>query len=101
MVAFQMNSKAAEIPRESAPSSSNPPITDAHLGRLIALLKYSAGKTFKYCAMESSQIFGGLSYTRGGVGAVVERAIREMVSTAIPGGSEEILLDLSMKLAKL
>ncbi|KAJ3218475.1 hypothetical protein HK099_005032 [Clydaea vesicula] len=38
------------------------------LGGPIALLKAQATQTFEYCAREASQIFGGLSYSRGGQG---------------------------------
>ena len=47
------------------------------------------------------QILGGASYVRGGLGARVERLYREVRVNAIGGGSEEILMDLSMKMAKL
>ncbi len=60
---------------------------------------------FEYCAREAQQIYGGLSYVKGGLGATVERLGREVRAYAIPGGSEEIMLDLSVrqaiKLAKL
>jgi alkylation response protein AidB-like acyl-CoA dehydrogenase len=36
------------------------------LGGPFALLKAQATQTFEYCAREAAQIFGGLSYTRGG-----------------------------------
>jgi len=71
------------------------------VGQLTALLKVQMSRTYKFCATEASQIFGGSSYVRGGQGARVERAMREVVSAAVPGGSEEIMLDLAMKLAKL
>jgi len=45
------------------------------------------------------QIFGGLAYTRGGQGGKVERLYREVRGYAIPGGSEEILLDLGIRQA--
>ena len=48
-------------------------------------------------AREASQIFGGLSYTRGGQGEKVERLYREVRAFAIPGGSEEIMLDLGIR----
>ena len=54
----------------------------------------------EYCAREAAQIFGGLSYTRSGLGAKVERLNREVRAMAIPGGSEEILLELAIKQAK-
>merc|ERR1712070_556815 len=39
------------------------------LGGAIAGLKAQATVTFEFCAREASQIFGGLSYSRGGQGA--------------------------------
>jgi len=69
------------------------------LGGSIALLKAQATTTFEFCAREASQIFGGLAYTRGGQGAKVERLYREVRGYAIPGGSEEILLDLGIRQA--
>ena len=72
--------------------------------------------------LNGAQIFGGLAYTRGGQGEKVERLYREVraygelklvqcaiasesrvhsarLFAAIPGGSEEILLDLGMRQA--
>ncbi|KAI9052684.1 hypothetical protein LZ554_004023 [Drepanopeziza brunnea f. sp. 'monogermtubi'] len=67
------------------------------LGGPIAGLKAQATVTFEYCAREASQIFGGLSYSRGGQGGKVERLYRDVRAYAIPGGSEEIMLDLSIR----
>jgi acyl-CoA dehydrogenase len=47
------------------------------------------------------QVFGGNSYVRGGVGERVERIYRETRVLAIGGGSEEIMLDLTARMAKL
>lgn len=84
------------------------------LGGAIAGLKAQSTVTFEFCAREASQIFGGLSYSRGGQGAKVcrpvrlhddidslqvERLYRDVRAYAIPGGSEEIMLDLSMRQA--
>jgi alkylation response protein AidB-like acyl-CoA dehydrogenase len=69
------------------------------LGGVIALLKVHATQVFEYCARESGQIFGGLSYTRGGQGEKVERLYRETRAYSIFGGSEEIMLDLGAKMA--
>ncbi|KAI9793013.1 MAG: hypothetical protein M1835_007506 [Candelina submexicana] len=69
------------------------------LGGAIAGLKAQATVTFEFCAREASQIFGGLSYSRGGQGAKVERLYRDVRAYAIPGGSEEIMLDLSIRQA--
>jgi alkylation response protein AidB-like acyl-CoA dehydrogenase len=64
-----------------------------------ALLKVQASKTFEYCAREASQIFGGNSIVKEGRGKLVERMYREVRGAAIPGGSEEILLDFAMRQA--
>ena len=67
------------------------------LGGAIAGLKAQSTVTFEFCAREASQIFGGLSYSRGGQGGKVERLYRDVRAYAIPGGSEEIMLDLSIR----
>lgn len=67
------------------------------LGGAIAGLKAQSTTTFEYAAREASQIFGGLSYSRGGQGGKIERLYRDVRAYAIPGGSEEIMLDLSMR----
>ncbi|KAI5808680.1 putative acyl-CoA dehydrogenase [Peziza echinospora] len=67
------------------------------LGGPIAALKAQSTVTFEFCAREAAQIFGGLGYTRGGIGAKVERLYRDVRGYAIPGGSEEIMLDLSVR----
>jgi len=69
------------------------------LGGPIALLKAQATQTFEFCAREAAQIFGGLAYSRGGQGEKVERLYREVRAYAIPGGSEEIMLDLGVRQA--
>lgn len=69
------------------------------LGGAIAGLKAQSTTCFEFCAREASQIFGGLSYSRGGQGAKVERLYRDVRAYAIPGGSEEIMLDLSIRQA--
>jgi len=71
------------------------------LGGLIALLKVQASKNMELCAREASQILGGASYLRTGPGEKVERIYREVRVMAIGGGSEEILNDLAMRMAKL
>ena len=65
----------------------------AHGGE-IALLKVHATQALEYCAREACQILGGASYIRG---SKVERIYREVRANAIPGGSEEIMLDLAAK----
>jgi alkylation response protein AidB-like acyl-CoA dehydrogenase len=44
---------------------------------------------------------GGNSYLRSGPGCRIERIYREVRVIAIGGGSEEIMMDLAVRLAKL
>merc|ERR1719188_2599693 len=74
-------------------------VPDARLGAQCALLKVMASKTFEYCAREAAQIFGGSSIVREGPGKMIERLYREVRAQAIPGGSEEVLLDLAARQA--
>lgn len=74
---------------------------DVRLGGPLALCKVQCTKTYEFCAREASQIFGGNSYIRGGVGETVERLYREVRVAAIGAGSEEIMLDLWGRQAKL
>jgi alkylation response protein AidB-like acyl-CoA dehydrogenase len=67
------------------------------IGGTTALLKVQATKTLEYCAREAAQIFGGSSYVRGGQGEKIERIYREVRAFAIPGGSEEVMLDLGIR----
>merc|ERR1719222_204104 len=67
------------------------------LGGQTALMKVQCTKVFEYCAREAAQIFGGLSYTRGGQGEKVERLCREVRAMAVPGGSEEVMMDLGVR----
>ena len=72
---------------------------DADLGGTCALLKVNASKIFEFCAREASQIYGGSAVVREGKGMLVERLYREVRAAAIPGGSEEILLDFAIRSA--
>lgn len=42
---------------------------------------------------------GGIGLTRGGRGERVERIWRDVKAITVPGGSEEILLDLAVRRA--
>ncbi len=64
----------------------------------IALLKAHTTQTLEFVARESVQIFGGLGYTRTGQGSKVEAVYRDVKGMAIPGGSEEIMLDLGIRM---
>ncbi len=85
-VTFQMNT----LPFEKAMTVLAGP---------ISLMKAHSTKVFEYCAREASQIFGGNAYTQSGLGEKIERLYRDVRAYAIPGGSEEILLDLGMRQA--
>jgi alkylation response protein AidB-like acyl-CoA dehydrogenase len=76
-------------------------VPDKKLSGLIALTKVQATKTMDFCAREASQVLGGASCIRGGKGERVERLYREVRQNAIAGGSEEILLELAVRQAKL
>ena len=67
----------------------------------MALLKVESTQCMEFCAREALQIFGGRGYIRGGRASKVERLYREVRSMAIAGGSEEILIDLAVRQAKL
>jgi acyl-CoA dehydrogenase len=71
------------------------------VGGPIALLKVQATETFEHVVREASQILGGASYLRSGKGQKLERAAREVRVAAVGGGSEEIMLGLAMRQAKL
>jgi acyl-CoA dehydrogenase len=71
------------------------------IGGQLALLKVNTTKHLQYCSIQASQIFGGNSCLRQGIGSRVERIYRDVRIAAIGGGSEEVMLDLSMRAAKL
>ena len=76
-------------------------VKDKSLARNIALLKVQCSQMLQYCTIEASQIFGGRSFVVGGRGAKVERLYRRVRSSSIAGGSEEVMLDLACRQAKL
>jgi len=81
-ITFQMNTMSKEEQNQ-------------RLGGHIALLKVQSSKAAEFCAREALQVFGGAGYTRNGAGEKVERIYREVRAYAIPGGSEEIMLNLA------
>eukprot|EP01084_Bolivina_argentea_P295717 509205_1 len=74
---------------------------DKSIARNVSLLKVQCTQTCQYCVIEASQIFGGRSYVRGGRGGKIDRIYRAIRAESIAGGSEEIMLDLAMRQAKL
>lgn len=69
---------------------------DKTIGARIALFKVQSTKTLEFVARECSQILGGASYV---IGKKIERIYRDVRALAIYGGSEEIMLDVSTRLA--
>lgn len=70
---------------------------DEKLGGPTALLKAKAGLVFNECAQTAVLIFGGNGYTRTGQGELVEKIYRDVMGARIPGGSEDVMLDLSIR----
>ena len=81
---FQMT----QLPKDDA---------DRELGGLTAMLKAQAGIVLRECADTAVLLFGGNGYTRTGQGALVEMIYRDVPGARIPGGSEDVLLDLGVR----
>ncbi|KAG9240015.1 acyl-CoA dehydrogenase-like protein [Calycina marina] len=67
------------------------------LGGLTALAKAQAGRVVEICASTAVLLFGGNGYTRSGMGEIAERIYREVPGARIPGGSEDVMLDLAIR----
>lgn len=67
------------------------------VGEICALMKVNCTKGFEFCAREASQIFGGSALVKDGIGKEIEAFYRNVRAHAIPGGSEEVLLDLAIR----
>ena len=70
---------------------------DIKLGGLTALAKAKAGIVLNECAQTAVLLFGGNGYTRTGQGEIAERIYREVPGARIPGGSEDVMLDLAIR----
>ena len=70
---------------------------DARLGGPTALLKAKAGMVLNECAQTAVLVFGGNGYTRTGQGELVEKIYRDVMGARIPGGSEDVMLDLAVR----
>ncbi|PSR77327.1 acyl-CoA dehydrogenase [Coniella lustricola] len=69
------------------------------LAGTTAQLKAHAGIVLQHVAGDAIQILGGIGLTRGGRGERVERIWRDVKALTVPGGSEEIMLDLAVRRA--
>ncbi|EXJ71396.1 uncharacterized protein A1O5_05203 [Cladophialophora psammophila CBS 110553] len=80
-----------------AMNNLNKPDADAVLGGQIAMAKVGAGKVLEKCVSHAQVLLGGNSVTRTGQGELVEVISREVGLTRVPGGSEDILMDLAIR----
>jgi alkylation response protein AidB-like acyl-CoA dehydrogenase len=55
-----------------------------------------ATDTFEFCAREAAMIHGGNSYVKGNK---IESLYRHVLSLSIPGGSSDVIIDSSARLA--
>jgi acyl-CoA dehydrogenase len=69
----------------------------SELGGSVALIKARAGLVLDECARCAVLLFGGNGYTRTGQGELVEKIYREIPASRIPGGSEDVMLDLAIR----
>lgn len=70
---------------------------DVELGGLTALAKAQAGMVLDECARCAVLLFGGNGLTTTGRGELVERIYRDVPSARVPGGSEDVMLDLAVR----
>ena len=56
-----------------------------------------SGIVLNECAQTAQLLFGGNGYTKSGQGELVERIYREVPGVRIPGGSEDVMLDLGVR----
>ncbi|PLB43430.1 acyl-CoA dehydrogenase NM domain-like protein [Aspergillus steynii IBT 23096] len=70
---------------------------DLQLGGITAMAKAKAGMVLNECAQCAVLLFGGSGLTASGQGELVEAILREVPGARIPGGSEDVLLDLGIR----
>ncbi|KAK4503646.1 hypothetical protein PRZ48_004561 [Zasmidium cellare] len=70
---------------------------DKRLGGLTALVKAKAGMVLNECAQNAVLLFGGNGFTQTGQGELVEHVYRDVMGSRIPGGAEDVMLDLSIR----
>jgi len=67
------------------------------LGGVTGLLKVQAGLVGKFVADECQKLMGGLGLTKTGQGSRIEAIARGVPTLIVPGGSEDVLLDLGVR----
>lgn len=66
-------------------------------GGTCALLKAHAGIVLEKVVREAVHLLGGMGLTKGGTGERIERIWREVKALTVPGGSEDVMLDLGVR----
>ncbi|KAL4778397.1 acyl-CoA dehydrogenase/oxidase [Aspergillus varians] len=84
----QLVYQLANMPKDEA---------DKQLGGTTALAKAKAGMVLNECAQCAVLLFGGAGFTKQGQGELVEAILRDVPGARIPGGSEDVLLDLAVR----
>ncbi|OJJ54729.1 hypothetical protein ASPSYDRAFT_210376 [Aspergillus sydowii CBS 593.65] len=84
----QLLYQLANMPKEEA---------DRRLGGVTALAKAKSAMVLNECAQCAVLLFGGAGFTKQGQGELVEAILRDVPGARIPGGSEDVLLDLSVR----
>ncbi|KAL4948265.1 acyl-CoA dehydrogenase/oxidase [Aspergillus filifer] len=84
----QLLYQLANMPKDEA---------DKQLGGITALAKAKGAMVLNECAQCAVLLFGGAGFTRQGQGELVEAILRDVPGARIPGGSEDVLLDLSIR----
>ena len=73
--------------------------SDPSFPAYLSLAKVQGGRLLEFCVREAQQIFGGAGYQRGsGKGSRVEQISRDVRVNVVGGGSEEILIDLAVRM---
>ncbi|KJX94586.1 acyl-CoA dehydrogenase like protein [Zymoseptoria brevis] len=70
---------------------------DTRLGGLTALVKAKAGMVLNECAQCGVLLHGGNGFTETGQGELVAHIYRDVMGARIPGGSEDVMLDLAIR----
>ncbi|KAK5168039.1 uncharacterized protein LTR77_006607 [Saxophila tyrrhenica] len=70
---------------------------DLELGGLTAAAKAHTGVVLMECANACALLHGGNGYTRSGQGEIAERMWREVNGLRVPGGSEDVMMDLMVR----
>lgn len=84
----QMLYQLSNMPRAEA---------DIQLGGLTALAKAKSAMVLNDVSQCAVLLFGGNGLTMSGQGELVEAVYRDVMALRIPGGSEDVLLDLSVR----